>query len=143
MNNVKSLNKWANAHTHFSVDIVRIAVGVFLFIKGISFITNTQYLEDLLAPIGKIDGGFSGMFLVHYIASAHFLGGILIVFGLLTRWAIIVQLPILIGAVVVNFMGEMHSQNLFLCLLLLIISLFFLIYGSGKHSADYYFKMQE
>jgi uncharacterized membrane protein YphA (DoxX/SURF4 family) len=65
------------------------------------------------------------------------------VFGLLTRWAIIVQLPILIGAVVVNFMGEMHSQNLFLSLLLLIISLFFLIYGSGKHSADYYFKMQE
>lgn len=143
MNNVKSLNKWANAHTHYSVDLVRIAVGVFLFIKGVTFITNTQYLEDLLVPIGKVDGGFSGMFLVHYIASAHFLGGILIVFGLLTRWAIIAQLPILIGAVVVNFMGEMHSQNLFFSLLILIISLFFLIYGSGKHSADYYFKMQE
>jgi len=143
MNNVKILNKWANAHTHYSVDLVRVAVGVFLFIKGITFITNTQYLEDLLAPIDSIDSGFFGMFLVHYIASAHFLGGILIVFGLLTRWAIIAQLPILIGAIVVNFMGEMHSQNLFLSLLILIISLFFLIYGSGKHSADYYFKMQE
>lgn len=143
MNNVKSLNKWANAHTHYSVDLVRVVVGVFLFIKGITFITNTQYLEDLLAPIDAIDSGFFGMFLVHYIASAHFLGGILIVFGLLTRWAIIAQLPILIGAIVVNFMGEMHSQNLFLSLLILIISLFFLIYGSGKHSADYYFKMQE
>jgi uncharacterized membrane protein YphA (DoxX/SURF4 family) len=83
------------------------------------------------------------MFLVHYIATAHFLGGILIVFGLLTRWVIIAQLPILIGAIVVNFMGEMQSQNLFLSLLILIISLFFLIYGSGKHLDDYYFKMQE
>jgi putative oxidoreductase len=42
------------------------------------------------------------MFQVHYIASAHFLGGILIVFGLLTRWAILAQLPILIGAVLIN-----------------------------------------
>lgn len=143
MNNVKSLNKWANAHTHYSVDVVRIGIGVFLFIKGISFITNTQYLEDILAPIGAIDSGFFGMFLVHYIATSHFLGGILIVFGLLTRWAVIAQLPILIGAIVVNFTGEMQSQNLFLSLLIFIISLFFLIYGSGKHSADYYFKMQE
>lgn len=143
MNNVKSLNKWANAHTYFSVDLLRIAVGVFLFIKGISFITNTQYLGELLAPIDKAEGGMFGMFAVHYIASAHFLGGILIVLGLLTRWAIIAQLPILVGAVVINFLDEMHSQNLIVSLLILSICLFFLVYGSGKHSADYYFKMQE
>jgi putative oxidoreductase len=143
MNNVKILNKWANAHTYFSVDLVRIALGVFLFIKGVSFITNAQYLGDLLAPIDKAEGGMYGMFIMHYVASAHFLGGILIIFGLLTRWAIIAQLPILIGAVVLNFMGEMHSQNLFLSLLTLSICLFFLVYGSGKHSADYHFKMQE
>ncbi len=83
------------------------------------------------------------MFMVHYIASAHFLGGILIVIGLLTRWAIIVQLPILIGAVIINFMGEMHSQNLFLSLLTLVICVGFLLYGSGKNSTDYYFKMNE
>jgi putative oxidoreductase len=31
MNNVKLLNKWAKAHTYFTVDLVRIALGVFLF----------------------------------------------------------------------------------------------------------------
>ncbi len=36
----------------------------------------------------------------------------MIAFGLLTRWAIIAQLPILIGAIVVNFMGKMKSKNL-------------------------------
>ncbi len=142
MNNVKSLNKWANAHTYFPVDLIRMALGVFLFSKGVTFITNIQYLVDLISPFDKINEMF-GMFLVHYIASTHFLGGILIFFGLLTRWALIVQLPILIGAVIINFWGQMHSQNLFLSLLTLIICIAFIVYGSGKHSADYFFKMQE
>lgn len=80
MNNVKSLNKWANAHTYFPVDLLRTALGVFLFWKGVTFITNIQYLVDLLSPIDKADSGMFGMFVVHYIASAHFLGGILIFF---------------------------------------------------------------
>ena len=143
MNNVKSLNKWANAHTYFSVDLIRMALGVFLFSIGVTFITNIQYLVDLLAPIDRADGGMSGMLIVHYVASAHFLGGILIFFGLLTRWSLIVQLPILLGAIIINFMGEMHSQNLLLSIVTLTICLAFIIYGSGKHSADYYFKMQE
>ncbi|RTY87578.1 DoxX family protein [Flavobacterium sp. RSP49] len=140
MNSVKNLNKWANTHTYLTVDLVRITLGVFLFMKGISFITNIQYLNDLISPIDRIGGG---MFLIHYIAPAHMVGGIMIAFGLLTRWAIIAQLPILIGAIVVNFMGAMHSQNLLLALLILGACIFFLFYGSGKNSADYYFKMQQ
>lgn len=50
MGNIKSLNKWANAHTYFSVDLIRIGLGVFLFLKGIFFITNTLYLSELLSP---------------------------------------------------------------------------------------------
>ncbi|MFA9188476.1 DoxX family protein [Flavobacterium sp. FBOR7N2.3] len=140
MNNVKELNKWANTHTYFTLDLVRIALGVFLFVKGVYFITNIPYLVDLISPIDNIGGG---MFLIHYITPAHLIGGIMIAFGLLTRWAIIAQLPILIGAVLVNFMGEMHSESLLLALATLAICLFFLFYGSGKHSADYYFKMYQ
>ena len=140
MNNVKNLNKWANTHTYLPVDLVRIGLGGFLFMKGISFITNIQYLHELISPIDKIGGG---MFLIHYIAPAHMVGGIMIAFGLLTRWAIIAQLPILTGAIIVNFMGQMHSQNLLLALLVLGICVFFLFYGSGKNSADYFFKMEQ
>ena len=140
MNNVKQLNKWANAQTYFTLDLLRIALGVFLFVKGVKFITNIPYLVDLISPIDKIGGG---MFLVHYITPAHMIGGIMIAFGLLTRWAIIAQLPILMGAILVNFTGEMQTENLFLALIILAICLFFLVYGSGKHSADYYFKMSQ
>jgi putative oxidoreductase len=140
METVKNLNKWANAHTYFSLDILRIIVGVFLFTKGVSFITNTEYYTQLVEPIKNIGGG---MLFVHYIISAHMVGGIMIVFGLLTRWAIASQLPILLAAFLINFIGEMHVGNLILSFLLFVICTFFLFYGSGKHSADYYFKMQQ
>ncbi|OXG06529.1 putative membrane protein YphA (DoxX/SURF4 family) [Flavobacterium araucananum] len=140
MENVKSLNKWANAHTYLPVDLARIVLGVFLFMKGVSFVTNVQYLHDLISPIDQFGGG---MFLLHYIAPAHMIGGIMIVFGLLTRWAIAAQLPILFGAILINFMGHMHSENLILAIVILLVCVFFLFYGSGKHSADYYFKMQQ
>lgn len=137
---IKNLNKWANSHTSYPVDILRIALGVFLFLKGVSFIKDSHRLIDLLSPLGNFDGG---MFVYHYVAAAHIMGGVMIVFGLLTRWAIWAQLPILIGAVLINFVGPLVLSNLIVSILTLVVCVFFLIYGSGKHSADYYFKMEK
>jgi uncharacterized membrane protein YphA (DoxX/SURF4 family) len=83
------------------------------------------------------------MFAFHYVASAHIMGGIMIMIGLLTRWALLAQLPILVGAVLINFLGDMNALNLLLSTLTLGLSMFYTVYGSGKHSADYYFKMQK
>ncbi len=140
MGTIKSLNKWANAHTYLPLDLLRVALGVFLFIKGINFMSDSIMLMELFKPIQNLAGG---MLAVHYVAPAHFLGGILISFGLLTRWTIIAQLPILVGAIIINFVGEMNSANLTLALVTFLVCLFFLFYGSGKHSLDYYFKMQK
>lgn len=135
---IKSLNKWANAHTYYSLDVLRIALGVFFFIKGIQFISQTHMLTELISPLK----GFGGvMLVVHYIAPVHLVGGLLIAFGLLTRWALIAQLPILLGAIFINFAGTMVVGNLILALVVLFITAFFIYYGSGKHSLDYYFKM--
>ncbi|HEX9599986.1 MAG TPA: DoxX family protein [Mariniflexile sp.] len=140
METIKTLNKWANGHTYFPLDLLRVALGIFLFIKGISFMADSMMLLQLFKPMENMVGG---MIAVHYVAPAHFIGGILIAFGLLTRWAIIAQLPILIGAILINFVGEMHTSNFILAIVILLISVFFLFYGSGKHSLDYYFKMQQ
>lgn len=137
---IKNLNKWANSHTSYPIDILRIALGVFLFLKGVSFIKDSHKLIDLLSPLGNFDGG---MLVYHYVAAAHIMGGVMIVFGLLTRWAIWAQLPILIGAVLINFVGPLVVSNLIISIITLIVCLFFLVYGSGKHSADYYFKMEK
>ncbi len=140
MGTIKSLNKWANAHTYYPLDLLRIALGVFLFIKGINFMSNVEILVELIKPLQSLAGD---MMAVHYVAPAHFVGGILIAFGLLTRWAVVAQLPILIGAVLINFLGEMNTQNLIMSSVVLLLCLFFLLYGSGKHSVDYYLKMQK
>jgi len=140
MDRVKSLNKWANAHTSYPLDLLRIALGIFLIMKGASFITNNQNLTDEFSTLSNFTGG---MFIFHYVAAGHIMGGIMIIFGLLTRWAIWAQLPILIGAVVINLIGTMNVTNMLLALLTLIVCGFFLVYGSGKHSADYYFKLQK
>jgi putative oxidoreductase len=140
MGTIKSLNKWANRHTYYPLDLVRVALGVFLFYKGVYFMSNLPVLIDLYEPVKPVLGD---MMLVHYIAPAHFVGGVLIVFGLLTRWAIIAQLPILIGAFVINFIGEMNTTNLIVSSSVLLVCIFFLFYGSGRHSVDKYLKMQK
>ncbi|PKV49609.1 DoxX-like protein [Aquimarina sp. MAR_2010_214] len=140
MPTIKSLNKWANAHTYYPLDLLRIALGVFLFIKGINFISNSQILVDLIKPVQNLAGA---MIIIHYVAPAHLIGGVLISFGLLTRWSVTAQLPLLIGAVLINFIGEMNVANLIIASIILLLCVFFLFYGSGKHSVDYYLKMEQ
>ena len=137
---VKGLNKWANAHSTFWFDAGRIVLCLFLIYKGGYFVSNSRDFEDVIAPVSNFMGG---MLTFHYIAAAHIMGGIMIVFGLLTRWALIAQLPILIGAVLINFIGEMNLVNFIIAIVTLAVSIFYTVYGSGKHSADYYFKMEK
>ncbi len=136
---VKGLNKWANGQS-YPIDLLRVALGVFLFIKGTTFITNSQALTDVFSQVSNFSGG---MFIFHYVAAAHIMGGIMIAFGLLTRWAIWAQLPILIGAVIINFIGQFHWLNFLMAVVTLGLCIFFLVFGGGRHSADYYFKLQK
>ncbi|MFT4684063.1 MAG: putative oxidoreductase [Flavobacteriales bacterium] len=136
---IKKLNKWANSNTYYPIDILRIALGLFFIYKGLYFLQNSSYLPELLKDY---DGYLVFMLSTHYLGIFHFVGGIMIVFGLLTRLAIIVQVPILIGAVAINFISIMNSQNLIESSIVLLVSLFFLFFGSGKHSMDYDLKMQ-
>ncbi len=137
---IKKLNKWANRHTYYPLDLIRIGFGMFLVYKGIHFMGNTQILIDLVKPIQSYAGS---MIAIHYVTPAHIIGGLLIIFGLLTRWATLAQLPLLLGAVIINFAGEMNTTNLILSSVALIFCIFFTLYGSGKHSVDYYLKMQQ
>ncbi len=139
MKAITKLNKWANSHNPlFILDFGRWFLGGFLFMKGINFTTESQYLQDLLAPKGDF---ISTIFIYHYVTLAHLGGGVLIVFGLLTRISLAIQIPALVGAVAVNFFIAMNPQNLIEASATLLLSVFFLFVGSGKHSADYNLKM--
>ncbi|MFD0963914.1 DoxX family protein [Pseudofulvibacter geojedonensis] len=140
MDTIKKINKWANLHSYYPIDILRISLGVFLFTKGLYFMNNSLQLVELIQPFKNYVGE---MILIHYLVPAHIIGGILIVFGLLTRWALIAQIPILIGAVLINVIGEFQVSNFIIAGITLLIAIFFTYFGSGKHSADYHLKMQQ
>src|SRR5687767_15118085 len=91
------LMKWAEGHQYLFLDLVRIYLGVALFIKGLWFIINRDALMKILEGSGEMFIGPG--FWAHYIIPAHLVGGALLAIGLLTRFAAILQLPVLLGAV--------------------------------------------
>ncbi|NAS12403.1 DoxX family protein [Poritiphilus flavus] len=140
MGRIKTLNKWANAHTYYWLDLIRVALGVFLIAKGVSFMSNLELMTEVMKPFENLPGSW---LIMHYVIGAHFVGGFMIIVGFLTRWCALLQVPILIGAILVNFIGVMDLNNLLIALAVFLACIFFVVYGSGKHSADYYLKMQK
>ena len=142
MGTISKVGHWADTHHPIWIDYIRIVLGLFIFYKGILFIGNTDRLMTLMT---EIDMGFVNMALAHYVAFAHLVGGLLIAMGLLTRFAIIFQLPILFFAVFfVNirqgFLSVSNNLEFEISLIVLILLIVFLIYGSGKVSIDEFMK---
>jgi putative oxidoreductase len=130
------IEHWADAHHPVWVDFVRMALGIFLFLKGVMFIQDTQALQSIMS---NSQFQWVSLGIAHYVAFAHLVGGILIAMGLITRVAILFQIPILLGAVFfINPQRGFYSQNteLWSSLIVLILLIFFLIWGSGKLSVD-------
>ena len=93
-------------------------------------------------PINVEFGSLIYIVLGHYVVFAHIVGGLLIVMGLFTRFACLIQIPILLVAVVlVNFKEKMMEpySELFLSIIVLLLLIYFLIVGNGPWS----FKLAE
>ena len=134
MKTITKWNRWANAHTNFFTNALRVLFGAFLFFKGVMFLEQTEYLYNIFKTVS---GRGTYFILVHYVAIAHIGGGLFIMLGLITRLASLLQIPILVGAVTINFIGVMHAGNLVQSVIAFFICIFFLFYGSGRHSIDH------
>src|SRR3546814_19661992 len=96
MNVIEKIEYWGDAHHPRWLDIVRIGLGIVIFLKGGMFLADTESLRQL------IDDTHIQMYTwgaVHYVAFAHLVGGLLIARGLTTRLAVAFQLPVLFVAV--------------------------------------------
>jgi uncharacterized membrane protein YphA (DoxX/SURF4 family) len=134
MSLLQRIEQWGNKHHPKWVDIIRIALGLFLCFKGIDFLQNMSVLLGILSSKASF-GGFSLIIIGHYVVFAHILGGILIATGFFTRFACLVQIPILLVAVFfVNLRDGMMRpySELFLSILVLLLLVYFLIIGNGS-----------
>lgn len=140
MNLLQRIEHWGDTHHPKWVDIVRIALGAFLCYRGIVF------LEHMSDELGRISnhiswGSFFLLSLGHFIVFAHLLGGVLLVLGMLTRFACLVNIPILIGAVL--FGGSASGlwtpfAEVLLAITVLLLLVYFLVAGNGRWSFNSY-----
>ncbi len=134
----------ANREIYF--DLMRIYLGIGLFVKGVQFSQDTTYLTEVVRKAGASAFLFDAidLFGAHYIVLAHIGGGLLLAMGLMTRISTMFQFPILAGAVYLAARSEngIFSRNLsldFTALVLVLLILIFL-HGAGRLSVDYYLR---
>ncbi|HMI02696.1 MAG TPA: DoxX family protein [Pedobacter sp.] len=137
---IQKIEHWGDHHHAKWLDIIRIALGILIFSKGIAIVSNTAALQDLLLQNNVF--GFSGLMAsaaLHIVGFVHLVGGILITIGLVTRFAVVIQIPILLCAVFfVNLSNGFSALNseLWLSLMVLFLLILFWVVGSGPYSVD-------
>ncbi len=124
---------WGDNHHPKWLDIIRILLGVFLFYKGIDFLQNLPSVKGELHNKTSF-GEYTILLLGHYVVFAHIIGGILLAIGLFTRFACLIQLPILLGAIIFINSGSSAVRpysELFLSIVVLLLLFYFLVIGNG------------
>jgi putative oxidoreductase len=138
--NTARLRLWVESHTDIVWDLVRIYLGVGLFLKAIFYLMHPDYLVQLMDSMGT--SWIAPAMMAHYVILAHLFGGLLMTLGLLTRIAALVQIPILLSAVFYIYLPKMMflepRQNLEFSALVLFLLLLTAGFGAGRWSLDYY-----
>lgn len=145
MNLLHRLEHWGDTHHPRWMDIVRIALGVFLMYRGIVF------LENMSLELGRISNSisfnsFTLLSLGHFVVFAHLLGGLLLATGVLTRFACLIQIPVLLCAIVfVNASQGLWTpgSELPISIVVLLLLVYFLIAGNGRWSLNKYVREEK
>lgn len=131
------LKERIEGYRHYLIELIRILFGLFLVGKGYGYVENPSelayYVTLSALPV-------SADLLMHYIVAAHVAGGLLIALGLFTRSVLLIQIPVLLGAILM-----VHAQNGPLthglqfetAVLTFLMLTGFLYYGSGRWSLDH------
>lgn len=141
MNFIERMEHWGDRHHPKWVDLLRIALGVFLIFKGIEFYNNLGAIMGLMKNQITFNS-FVAVLLSHYVIFAHIVGGLFLATGVMTRVACLFQIPVLLGAIIfINASGEMFRpfSELLLSIVVLLLLVYFLIVGNGPWSLDYLF----
>lgn len=123
---------WFDKNTNLAYSLIRIFLGVALFIRGVILASDPAVITTL-AGEDKIYWWYS------YVTVAHLIGGLSLSVGLLTRLGSLLQIPVLFGAVFLVHLKQgllSVSQSLELSVLVLVLLIIHFIFGAGQLSID-------
>src|SRR5215510_6376380 len=139
---VPALGRIYDATAEYAVPLLRIALGGILIPHGMQKLFGTFGGMGLAGNAALFDrlGYHPGMFWGTLVACTEFFGGILLVIGLLTRFASAAVVIFMINAIYVTskaggfFWTNRGSE---FSILIFFVALFFLIRGGGDYSVDH------
>ena len=140
MNVINKVEHWGDEHKAKWLDILRIALGLLIFFKGIALVSNNDASQALILQNNVF--GFSGMMAslaIHIVGFIHLVGGLLIIMGLMTRFAVVIQIPVLLCAIFFVNISKgftMLNSELWLSILVLLLLILFWVVGAGPLSVD-------
>ncbi len=142
MGMLKNLQDWTSTHNPKWLALFRVALGATLLLRGVAFLNNLPNLARLIDENNLTN--YKGL-LMNSIPWIHISGGFLIIIGLFTRFAAFIQIPILLGAVLfINAKNVFTTEtDLSFSIIILLLSLVFVVEGSGPLSLATYFKEDE
>jgi len=137
------IDNWSEKHHPLWLDLFRALLGIVLVWQALYFIINKSSIIQIVEQYGF---GFYTMTAAHAIIGIHLVGGLLILAGLLTRFAAAIQIPVLICNIIFiiipnGFMSLRSEAEL--TIVVFALSILFLFEGSGHFSLDYYLKTHE
>ncbi len=139
MKNINDCKQWIQSHVDIVIDLVRMYLGVGLFVKGLYFLIHKEEMQKLLEGADNVV--FAQGAVAHYVIPVHLVGGLLLAIGLLTRLAALAQMPILIGAVFYFWLPQVlffeQRQNFEFAMLVLFLLVLIFVYGGGRFSVDH------
>ena len=124
-------------------DLLRVYLGVALFIKGVVYL---RHIPSLVAMMDASGAPIGGATVAELAALAHVAGGLMLAFGLLTRLGAVIQIPNLLGAIVFIHLKQglfTPAQTLEFASLVLVLLVLYAIGGAGRWSVDAYFGRRE
>ena len=134
MKRLNEILQWLDSNENLAYSLIRIFLGIALFVRGWLFFSNPGEITKL-AAVDNMHMWYS------YITIAHLAGGLLLTLGFLTRIAALFQVPILIGAVFIVHTKQdlmMVGQSLELAVLVLVLLVIFTFFGPGSFSLNKY-----
>jgi putative oxidoreductase len=138
MNLAHKVEIWGDSHHPKYLDVIRIALGIFLTLKGVAFMENSTYLQQVIEnqTVINISTGML-MVIVYYVTFVHLVGGVLITLGILTRLSALLQIPIVLAAVfLTGIFHEAINAMAWPSIVALVLLVIFAVIGSGPFSLD-------